>query len=165
VRQRKELSHPAVAARPFADALVPSPLIHIPVRPLEDDPNGRILFLAPMQVSYFFRGSAVRQELIQANGIPLPAVADDGVYVRTIKGSVYRAVWRSLAEVAGELGEHFFSVHQSLLVNVNLVVDAYLRADPHRVGLRVAPQADYLAVARRQVTALRQRLFGRVSGA
>ena len=85
---------------------------------MKNDPDGQILSITTTQISYLFRGSAVRQKLIQPNGPPLPPLLDDdSVYIRTVKGFVYRAVWRSMAEAAAVLGDSFFAIHQSLLVN------------------------------------------------
>jgi hypothetical protein len=160
VQDRKELSRslPGTIPRRGGAAMEPQP--RIPVRPLTGDSSGHVLFLAVDQVSYFFRGSAVRLGLIEAHGGPLPDFLDDSVYVRTTKGCVYRAVHRSLTELAEQFGELLFSIHQSLLINVNAVVDAYLRADPHRVGMRAVPGVDYLAVSRRRVVTLRRLLMG-----
>ena len=135
-------------------------IVRIPARPLDDEASGQILFLRPDQVAYFFRGSAVEQRLIQTVWSPRqPAVSLDRIYIRTTKGEVYQAVHRSLAEIERQFGEPLFSIHQSLLINLNALHNAYLRPLDPQVGMRVALKIDYLTVARRRVPSLKRRLM------
>jgi hypothetical protein len=127
----------------------------VAARPLGNDPTGKTLFLLPNEIAYFFTAGAVRNGLIEANGNPLPTNLDDGVYIRTIKGAVYRAAQRSLAGLSERLAAGFFQIGQSLLFNVNAIVEAFLRAEPYRIGVRVAPVMDHLSVSRRSQKALR----------
>jgi hypothetical protein len=132
-------------------------MVRIPVR-LLDDRSGRILFLSLDQVVYFFRGSAVAQGLIHGDWIWPPNLAPHRIYIRT-KVGVYQAVHRSLADLSRELGEPLFSIHQSLLINLNALVDAYWRPVQPQVGMRVNAGIEYLTVARRRVAPLKRKLL------
>ena len=140
--------------------------IRIPARPLDDEGSGQILFLRPDQVAYFFRGSAAGQGLIQTVWAPRrPNLVPNRIYIRTTKGEVYQAVHRSLADLSRQFGEPLFSIHQSLLINLSALHNAYLRPRDPQVGIRVSPRIDYLTVARRRVAALKKRLLGGEFGA
>jgi hypothetical protein len=134
------------------------PMFRIPVRPLDDDRSGRILFLSLDQVAYFFHGSAAAQGLIHGDWSPPPNLAPNRIYIRT-KAGIYQAVHRSLADLGREFGGPLFSIHQSLLINLNAVHDAYLRPVKPQVGMRVNAGIEYLTVARRRVAPLKRRLL------
>ena len=159
MRDSKGLSR----ALPLGDAPRYGPAViaavRIPARPLEDEASGQILFLKPEQVAYFFRGNAVEQRLIQPLWSPRPAFSTDRLYIRTTKGEVYQAVHRSLTAVFRQFGEPLFPIHQSLLINLNALHNAYLRPLVPQVGMRVALNIEYLTVARRRVPALKRRLM------
>ena len=160
VRDSKGLSCalPLGDAPRYGPALIAS--VRIPARPLDDEASGQILFLKPDQVAYFFRGNAVEQRLIQPIWSPRPsAFFPDRIYIRTTKGEVYQAVHRSLTAVFRQFGEPLFPIHQSLLVNLNALHNAYLRPLDPQVGMRVALKIEYLNVARRRVPALKRRLM------
>ena len=142
-------------------------MVRIQARPLEDDGSGQTVFLKPEQVAYFFSGSAVENGLITTVWVPArPTLIPGEIYVRTIKGEVYRAVQRSLAEIGRQFGEPLFLIHQSLLINLNMLHSACLRPPDRLVGMRVntgvrgAKEIDYLTVARSRVADLTQRLTG-----
>ena len=160
MQQRSKLARPLQVERaPRFEA--PARLFRIQVQPLDAEPGGRVIFLPPDQVAYLFRASAVRHNLIQPDGAPLPDLGEDCVYVRTVKGMVYRSARRSLSESEEELGHQFFFTHQSILVNQTAVVEFYTRPDYERVGARVASGIDYLAISRRRLAEVKRRLLGR----
>ena len=126
---------------------------------MDDEASGQILFLKPEQVAYFFRGNAMEQKLIQPLWSPRQAFSPDSIYIRTTKGEVYQAIHRSLTAVIRQFGEPLFPIHQSLLINLNALHNAYLRPLDPQVGMRVALNIEYLTVARRRVPALKRRLM------
>ena len=97
--------------------------------------------------------------LIQPLWSPRPAFSADRLYIRTTKGEVYQAIHRSLTAVIRQFGEPLFPIHQSLLINLNALHNAYLRPLDPQVGMRVALNIEYLTVARRRVPALKRRLM------
>jgi hypothetical protein len=131
----------------------------IAVRPLNDNGDGRVLFLDLDQVAYIFRGSAVAAGLIRAEFKPRPDFEPTRLYVRTINGKLYQAIGRSLSGLILQFGEPFLLIHQSMAINENAVAEAFFR--PVEVGMRVIPPGvEYLTVARSRGSGFRRRFLG-----
>ena len=133
-------------------------------RPMGVEQSGRVVFLGLDQVSYFFRGSAALDHLISSAWNPRPAFIADRIYIRTVKGALFQAAYRSMADILEQFGGPLFPIHQSLLVNLNALYDAELRSVAPQVGMRAGPGVDHLAVARRRAPELKRWLIGRRFG-
>ncbi len=150
---REALTQPAVPVPPL------TPLAVVPARPL--DPGAAGWLLIPLdQIAYFFLGSAVGRRLIQSRTLRGGPFRSSAVYLRTVKGGLFRTNFRTLAEALARVDCNFISVHQSLVINLSVAREVYPRRHDPAVGIRIAGlnDTDYLRMARRRVAPLLARL-------
>jgi hypothetical protein len=124
-------------------------------------------------VAYLFLGSAISASgrVIEAAWAADPSLEpqsgsvqslDPGaVYVRTIKGGLFRTGFRSLADALRQLDPaRFISVHRLAVANVDRIVQVDPEMNLTRIGLLVGSEVEFLRVSRRPLKSLRRLIGG-----
>jgi hypothetical protein len=115
----------------------------------------RWFVISAEQVAYAFLGSAVSHGGIE--GPWTRELAPGSVYVRTIKGGLFRAGCSTLAALRELLGrDPFVPIDRLILVNVGRLVELDLEGSVNRVGVMVGTEVEFLRVSRRRLRALRE---------
>jgi hypothetical protein len=112
-------------------------------------------FVIPVEhVSHAFLGRAVSQGVVQATWAR--GLAAGTVYVRTIKGGLFRTGFPTLAALRQKLDrERFIPIHRLVLVNVGQLVELDLVGAVSLVGVAVGSEVEFLRVSRRRLRPLR----------
>jgi hypothetical protein len=120
------------------------------------DMPGRWFVTAVDQVAYAFLGSAVTRGVIHAPWAEDRFFAPGVVYVRTIKGGIFRAGFATLEALRQRLDRtRFVSTHRLVIVNVDRLAEFDFGGKVSRVGVGVGAQIEFLPVSRRRLKPLR----------
>ena len=118
----------------------------------------RLNIVPVAQIAYAFRGSAVRQGLIDAPWTRQLQVRENAVYLRTTEGEICRTECRSLEELSAVLNPNRFApIHRSLLVNMRKICNI-VPGWVTFVDLAVKGRTESLKTSRRLLPSLRERL-------
>jgi hypothetical protein len=115
-------------------------------------------FVIPVEhVAYWFLGSAASRGVIDASWVGARTLAGAALYVRTIKGGLFRTGFASLGVVRQKLDRtRFVPVHRLLMVNVDRLVELDLASHVSRAGVAVGADVEFVRVSRRRLGVLRQ---------
>jgi hypothetical protein len=123
------------------------------------DIPGRWLIIAVEHVAYAFLGSAVRHGVIDASWSQGRCLVATAVYVRTVKGGLFRTGFTTLAVLGRWLNSvSFVSIHRLAIVNVDRLVELDLGGHMSRVGVLVGAEVEFLSVSRRRVRSIREQV-------
>ena len=123
------------------------------------DIPGRWLVMPIEHVAYAFLGSAASHRIIEAPWASDRVLTPTVVYVRTIKGGLFRAGSATLDALRQRLDpERFVSIHRLVTVNVHRLVEVDLGGNVSRVGVLVDADVEFLLVSRRRLRSLRELL-------
>jgi hypothetical protein len=124
------------------------------------DIPGRWYVVSLEHVAFAFLGSAANHGVIHAPWIGDRVLVPNVIYVRSVKGALFRTGFSTLDTLRQKLNPaRFVSIHRLLILNVNRVVELDLSSNSSLVGVMVGPEIDFLPVSRRHLRILREQ-FG-----
>jgi hypothetical protein len=113
------------------------------------------------RVAYVFLGSALSESLIDAPWARDRFLVPDAVYVRTVKGELFRTGFSTLDEARQSLDpSRFVSIHRLAMVNLDWLVEVDPETRVTRVGITVGAEIEFLRVSRRLLRTLRAFIGG-----
>jgi LytTr DNA-binding domain len=119
------------------------------------DMPGRWFVISVDQVAYAFLGSAATHGVVDASWAGARALSPAVVYVRTVKGGLFRAAF-ALEALRRRLDRaRFVSTHRLVIVNVDRLVELDFGGRISRIGVMVGAQVEFLPVSRRRLRSLR----------
>ena len=121
------------------------------------DIPGRWLVIPVDHVAYAFLSSAVRTGVIEAPDATARCLARSAVYIRSIKGSLFRTGFSNLEALRRTLDTaRFVTVHRLVIVNVSRLVELDLAGRVSRVGVMAGTQIEFIPLSRRCLRAIRE---------
>ena len=121
------------------------------------DIPGRWFVIPVGHVAYAFLGSAASHGVIAAPWAGDRVLTPTAVYVRTIKGGLFRTGFATLDALRQKLDRAtFVSIHRLVTVNVDRLVELDLGGNDSRVGVLVGAEVEFLPVSRRRLRPLRE---------
>ena len=121
------------------------------------DIPGRWFVIPVEHVAFAFLGSAVSHGAIDAPWVGERCLVPSTVYVRTVKGSLFRTGFATLDALRRWLDRmKFVSIHRLVIVNVDRLVELDLGGTISRVGVMVGAEVEFLPVSRRRLRPIRE---------